>query len=341
MLTPLLSSKELFELMRLIQNSRNIVICCHHGPDGDAIGSSLGLQFYLRGLHKKTNIVAPSPYPDFLKWMPENRSITVYSEQKSTAIHLIDSADLIFCLDFNASHRLNAMQEILEKSKAIKVMIDHHENPEEEKFNLVISHPKMSSTSEMIFHIIYQLGAYEKMSRSHAACIYTGMMTDTGAFTYNSNNPETFYIIALLMKRGIDKDEIYKKVYHSWSANRLKLWSYILNNNLTFYANNSACIYTLTREEMKTYKYIRGDAEGLVNEPLKIKGMKLSIALREDTEENIIRVSMRSANGFHCRQLAEEWFNGGGHEDAAGGKLPMPMEEAVKTAEKAIESIDF
>ena len=341
MLTPLLASKELFELMRLIQNSRNIVICCHHGPDGDAIGSSLGWQFYLRGLHKKVNIVAPSAYPDFLKWMPENRSIIVFNEQKSNALQLINAADLIFCLDFNAFSRLNAMQDALENSKATKVMIDHHKNPECEKFRLVISHPEMSSTSEMIFRIIHQLGAYDKMSRSHAACIYTGMMTDTGAFTFNSNDPEIFHIIALLLKRGIDKDEIYKKVYHSWSVNKLKLWSYILSNNLTFYANNSACIYTLTRYEMKTFKFIRGDAEGLVNEPLKIRGMKLSIALREDTEDNIIRVSLRSANGFHCRQLAEEWFNGGGHEDAAGGSLPMPMEDAVKTAEQAIASLEL
>jgi len=162
------------------------------------------------------------------------------------------------------------------------------------------------------------------------------MMTDTGGFSYASNNPEIFIIIAHLLTKGIDKDKINRNVNNSWSDHRLRFWAYIINEKLTFHRAHKAAILTITREDMKRFRYIRGDSEGLVNEPLKVRGMRLSISLREDTEKDVVRVSVRSVDDFPANRLAEEFFNGGGHFNAAGGELPFPLEEAVKTAERAI-----
>ena len=163
------------------------------------------------------------------------------------------------------------------------------------------------------------------------------MMTDTGGFTYASNNPEIYLIISLLLSKGIDKDKIYRNVFNTFSENRLRLTGYILNEKLRFYEHRRVSIFTLTREEMKRFKFIRGDAEGLVNMPLQVRGMRLSISLREDTEREVVRVSLRSVDDFPCNRMAEEFFNGGGHLNASGGELPFPIDEAVRTAERAIE----
>lgn len=335
-LDSLLSPKDLFTLMQLIKESRNIVICGHYGPDGDAVGACLGWQAYLYKIGKRSNIVLPNPYPDFLRWMPGNQQITIFSERPAQAKQLIADADLIFCLDFGQKHRMKEMSNVVFASKAKFVMFDHHEGPELDAFDFAVSHPECSSTCEIVLRLIYELGGYEKLTTGGAIALYTGLMTDTGNFAYNSNRAEVFLLVNLLVQKGVERDLVYRKVFYSWSENRLKLWNHVLDNNLSFYENRRASLFTLTREEMKTYKYIRGDSEGLVNEPLKVRGMRLSISLREDTEKDVIRISLRSTNGFHCREMAEQFFNGGGHDDAAGGELPFPIEEAVKTAEKAI-----
>ena len=175
------------------------------------------------------------------------------------------------------------------------------------------------------------------MTAAAATCLYTGMMTDTGGFTYNSANPEIYEIIALLLTKGIDKDKIYRNVFHVFSTDRIRLTGYVLYEKLQFFAKNKAAVFTLTREEMKRFHFIRGDAEGLVNMPLQVKGMKLSISLREDTERDVVRVSLRSVDDFPCNRMAEEFFNGGGHLNAAGGRLECTVEEAEKRVKEAIE----
>ncbi len=338
MLKPILDDKELLSLMRLIQQSRRILICAHRSPDGDAVGSALGWAEYLQELGKQTAIVLPNPFPDFLRWMPGTHTIGFYEKHEKEAAKVIADADLIFCLDFNAISRLQSMSEAVEKSKADIVVIDHHLAPDFPQAKLIISHPEMSSTSELMFRLIQQLGGFESMTRQGAANIYTGMMTDTGGFTYNSNNPEIYEVISLLLTKGIDKDKIYRNVFNNYSESRLRLTGYILHEKLRFYENRHASIFTLTREEMKRFHFIRGDAEGLVNMPLQVKGMRLSISLREDTEKDVVRVSLRSVDDFPCNLMAEQFFNGGGHLNASGGELPFPLEEAVKTAERAIEA---
>lgn len=339
-ITPLLSDIEMLRLMSILRDSKRIVVTGHRSPDGDAMGSALAWAEYLRHIGKQVSVVLPNPCPDFLRWLPGIQNVLFYSENemRDNAIKAIREADLIFLLDFNALHRLQEMALIVEKSKARRIMIDHHEAPDSSCAEMLISHPEACSTCELVFRLVYQLGGFEQMSRGGAACIYCGMMTDTGGFSYASNNPEIFIIIAHLLTKGIDKDRITRNVNNTWSEHRLRFFSYILSEKLKFSHAHRAAIFTITREEMKRFRYIRGDSEGLVNEPLKIKGMRLSISLREDTEKDVIRISVRSVDDFPANKLAEEFFNGGGHVNASGGELPFPLEEAIKTAERAINA---
>ena len=337
-LTPLLSDRELFDLMRTIQGASRVLICSHRGPDGDAVGSSLALAEYLRGLGKHVQVMMPNPFPDFLKWLPGAHYIKFYEKHEAEAQKIIQEAQLIFCLDFNALDRLQEMGKCVARAKAERVVIDHHLNPDKTMAKILVSRPEMCSTSELVFRLILQLGGFESMTQQGAAAIYTGMMTDTGGFTYNSTSPEIYLIIGMLLTKGIDKDKIYRNVFNTYSTHRLRLTGYILNEKVMFYQNDRASLFTLTREEMKQFHFIRGDAEGLVNMPLQVKGMRLSISLREDTEKDVVRVSLRSVDDFPCNKMAEEFFNGGGHLNASGGELPFPLEEAVRTAERAIEA---
>ena len=340
MLTPILNNTEFVELMKAIQQSKRIVVCAHRGPDGDAVGSSLSWAEYLKSLGKQVTVVLPNPFPDFLRWLPNSHLIHFYARHEAAATQIINEADLIFCLDFNGLSRLQEMEGAVARAKADRILIDHHLNPDRNIAKLVISHPQMSSTSELVFRLILQLGGFEDMTQSMATCIYTGMMTDTGGFTYNSNDPAIYEIISMLLTKNIDKDKIYRNVFNVYSADRIRLTGYILYEKLNFYANNRASVFTLTRDEMKRFNFIRGDAEGLVNMPLQVKGMRLSISLREDTERDVIRVSLRSVDDFPCNKMAAEFFNGGGHLNASGGELPFPLSEAIKTAERAIEAYE-
>lgn len=335
---PLLSDKQLIDLLEAIRSAERILICAHRSPDGDAVGASLAWAEYLTGLGKSVTLLMPNPFPDFLRWLPNSHTIRFFVHHEAQGKQDIEQAQLIFCLDFNSLDRLQEMGDALKMSKAPRIIIDHHLDPDRESALQVISFPEFCSTSELIFRLIYDLGGFDSLSRGAATCIYTGMMTDTGGFTYNSTRPEIYETISLLLAKGIDKDKIYRSVFHVFSAHRLKLTGYILYEKLTFFANNRASIFTLTRQEMKRFHFIRGDAEGLVNLPLQVKGLRLSISLREDTERDVVRVSLRSADDFPCNKMAEEFFHGGGHLNASGGELPFPLEEALLTARKAIEA---
>lgn len=331
-----LNASELMKLMKIIRESHKIIILGHKNPDGDAAGAALAWANYLNGIGKSARVVLPNSFPDFLRWLPGAKNILFYNQQKQLAEHWIHNADLICCLDFGELGRLGEMASVVEKAKATRMVLDHHLNPDKEGVELLISRPDMSATCEIVFRVIEALGGYEQLTHEAAVAIYCGMMTDTGGFTYNSMRPEIFEIIAALLRKGIDKDAIYRNVFHSYSINRLKLQGYILYEKLKYYYHNKASLFTLTREEMKEFHYIRGDSEGFVNMPLQVKGMRLSISLREDTEQDVVRVSLRSVEDFPCNIMAQKYFNGGGHKNASGGELPFPLSEAIKTVEQAI-----
>jgi phosphoesterase RecJ-like protein len=289
---------------------------------------------YLNTQDKTVHIIVPNAFPDFLKWMPGSDDIVTYDRHHDLASRLIGEAEVICCLDFNALSRIEPMAHLVRGAGAKKILIDHHLHPEE-FCDITISHPGMSSTSELIFRLICRLGDVDEITREGAECIYTGMMTDTGAFTYNSNNRELYFIISELLDKGIDKDDIYRKVYNTYSESRLRLMGYVLSQMHT-YPDCHAAMISLTAKEQSRFSYIRGDSEGFVNIPLSIKGTVLSCFLREDTERPVIKVSLRSTGTFPCNQMAAEFFGGGGHLNASGGEWHGTMEEAMQVWEQAL-----
>ena len=333
----ILSAEELEQLRQLIATSDRIVLCCHRSPDGDAIGSMLGLAEYLHDCGKVPVMIVPDAYPDFLQWLPGTERIVRYDKHKSFADEILAHADLLFCLDFNTVSRTAEMAESITRSPSVKVMIDHHLNPDMDTV-MCVSHPEACSTCELVFRVIWQLGGFEMMTRKCAVPLYCGMMTDTGGFTYNSTRPEIFFIISQLLTKRINKDKIYRNVYNNYSEWRVRLTGYVLYKKLVVMSDYKASYFILTRDDLKNFHYIKGDAEGLVNMPLQIKGSKLSISLRQDTEkDNLVWVSLRSVDDFPCNKMSERYFNGGGHLNAAGGRLECSIEEAETLVRKAIE----
>lgn len=335
MLTKVIEQSKIDHFTKWLDRADKIVIVSHVSPDGDAIGSSLGLYHFLLTQDKDVNVIVPNIFPDFLKWMPGSKDILLYDRYKDFADKLIREADVICCLDFNALKRIEDMAGAVAASPARKMMLDHHLHPEE-FCRITISHPEISSASELVFRLICRMGYFSDINRQCAECIYTGMMTDTGGFTYNSNNREIYFIISELLSKGIDKDAIYRKVYNTYSESRLRLMGYVLSNMRVYREYNSALI-SLTKEEQGRFDYIKGDSEGFVNIPLSIKNVCFSCFLREDTEKRMIKISLRSVGSFPCNRVATEYFNGGGHLNASGGEFYGTMDEAVKVFEEALE----
>ena len=334
----ILNGDQLAYLSRLITNSQNIIITCHRSPDGDAIGSCLGWAEFLRTQGKDPVVIVPDQFPDFLQWLPNTEKIVRYDKHRDKSDMLFKIADLVFCLDFNTPSRVDEMEQALISTQATRVLIDHHLSPDVPA-SLTISHPEMSSTCELVFRIVWQMGCFEKQGKHFAIPIYCGMMTDTGGFTFNSTRPEIFFIISQLLTKRIDKDKIYRNVYHNYSENRIRLMGYVMYEKLRYLPEYHASYYTITREEQRRFNFIKGDAEGLVNVPQQIKGLRLSISLREDTEkDNVVWVSLRSVDDFPCNKMAEQFFNGGGHLNASGGRINGTISEAEQVVRQAIEA---
>ena len=335
MLSKVISQANVDHVEKWFERADKIVIVSHVSPDGDAIGSSLGLWHFLNSQDKTVHVIVPNAFPDFLKWMPGAKEVIQYNRYKEFADKLIMEADLICCLDFNVLSRIDEMEEIVRVSPGRKMMVDHHLYPGDFA-RIVISHPQISSTSELVFRLICQLGNFSDITKEAAECIYTGMMTDTGGFTYNSNDREIYLIIGELLSKGIDKDEIYRNVFNTHSEGRLRLMGYVLYEKMQVFPLFNSALITLSREEQQKFQYKKGDTEGFVNMPLSMKDICFSVFLREDTEKDMIKVSLRSVGTFPCNQVAAEFFNGGGHLNASGGEFYGPMEEAVALFKQAL-----
>ncbi|MFC2739019.1 MAG: bifunctional oligoribonuclease/PAP phosphatase NrnA, partial [Prevotella sp.] len=281
--------------------------------------------------------IVPNAFPDFLHWLPGCERIVRFDKHPDVVKAAFDEADLLFIMDLNQLLRTEEMETVLAACKADRVLMDHHLGPDIDTF-LCISHPDLSSTSEVVFRVVWQLGGFGELSSKFAAPIYCGMMTDTGGFTYNSTRPEIFFIISQLLTKGIDKDKIYRNVFNNYSQWAIRLRGYLMSQRLNVFEDIHASYYTLTRQDMHNYHYMRGDGEGLVNEPLRIKGMKVSVSLREDDRiDNRIWVSLRSVDDFSVDEMARRFFNGGGHFNASGGRLDCSLDEAVAITREAFK----
>ena len=334
-LSNVISDKSVHQVSELIAGSSQILITTHLSPDGDALGSSLALYHFLKRKGKEVKLIVPNSFPYFLKWMPCADEILVYEYNPKAGKTIFDHSDLIFSLDYNIPKRVGAMATLIESSPASKVLIDHHLFPGN-VFDVTISHPEISSTSELIFRLLYQLGHYDDLALDEAKCIYCGMMTDTGGFTFNSDSPEIYLIISLLLRKGVKKDEIYSKVYHNLSEDRFRLLGLTLSQRMKIYPEKHSALIWLSGEDQKQFNYNKGDTEGFVNYPLSIRGVIFSTFIRED--EDLIKISFRSQGAFPCNEFAAEFFNGGGHLNASGGEFYGPLPDAIARFEQGLES---
>lgn len=311
----------------LVMQANNIVITAHVSPDGDAVGSTLAMCNYLKSLGKKATVVLPNAFPAFFKWMPGAKDIIIYKDKRRDALTAINQADLIISQDYNELKRLGeeGMPNTVGATKCKKLMIDHHLKPGDFA-DVIISYPLMSSTCELLYRILQIWNGGQLVSTDVAACIYTGMMTDTGSFSYNSNDPDIYYIVADLIKAGIDKDEIHRNVFNNYTADRYKMMGYALTK-MEIIPEYGASIITMSRAELNSFNYRKGDTEGFVNMPLSIKGVCFSAFLKE--EDGLIKISLRSQGEFPCNIVASENFGGGGHLNASGGEARNEQLEQV------------
>lgn len=336
-----LSPQEVQGAKKLFDDCKNVVIVAHQSPDGDAIGSTLALWEYLTRKGKNVTVIVPNYFPDFLKWMNGADRIVLFERKKSLSYNLLNMADLVCVLDLGEYSRLGEElgRVVAGLRHTKKLMIDHHIGPDKKGFSTVVSHPECSSTCELLFRLLTAIGGIGQLSLHGAEDIYAGMYTDTGGFSFNSNDPDIFLIIAELLQKGIDKDRIVRNINNYYTADRFRLMGYVLYEKLQVFPDLHASVFGLTKEELKRFNYLKGDMEGVVNMPLAIRGHKLSISLREDTEKPIIWVSIRSYDDISAQDMAIRFFGGGGHFNAAGGRLEgITMEQAIEKAKEAIEA---
>ena len=339
----MLSIEEQNDLKGLLADKKKIALTTHNNPDGDAIGSSLAMFHYLSKKGHDVSVIVPNKFPDFLAWLPGADKIVIYEKKAKIAQQLLSEADLVFCLDFNALNRFGAATEILAKSPGIRILIDHHIDPEIDSFSYIISTINTSSTGELIYDFIDMMEDSKQIDKKIAECIYTGIMTDTGSFSFSANNKKTYSITAELIDKGLDAAKIHRLIYDTFSENRLRLLGHAITNKMIVWDDLHTALIYLTAEDLNNFKYQVGDVEGVVNFPLMLNKINMSILLPE--REKMIRLSFRSKGEFSVNHLARRHFKGGGHRNAAGGKSFLTMEETIENIESVIRqyqsSLDF
>lgn len=322
------------EVKKKIEKCKKSIIVSHKSPDGDSIGSSLGLAKFLENIGHQVQVIIPDAAPHFLSWMPGADQILVYEHQQVESEKKIKEAELIFCLDFNALSRLGNLEEPIKKAVAYKINIDHHQEPDHFADYSMIK-PEASSTCELVYRFIYNFTeSKEYIDQNVAACLYTGIVTDTGSFRFSSTSSTTHRIVSDLIDTGIDNAMVYQNIFDNYSEDRIRLLGYALSERLKIYSKYHTAIISLPEKEMKRFNLEKGDTEGLVNFPLSIANVKMSILLKE--KEGKIRMSFRSKAKISVDQLAREYFNGGGHTNAAGGTSDQTMEETIKSIEEIL-----
>jgi phosphoesterase RecJ-like protein len=322
--------ENLNEFRQLIGQPKNVVIITHFKPDADALGSSLGLAGYLKLKGHQVTVVAPSDYPDFLNWLPGNHEVFVMdknsAEKTKRSNDIISKADIIFCLDFSSLNRIDVLSSPVKESGAVKVLIDHHLEPEDfaqfTKWDI-----QSASTAGLIFELIEELGDKHLINADIASCLYAGLMTDTGGFRHNNTRQNEFHIASELVGAGASPFEIAKNIYDTNSFDRLKLTGYVLSEKLKVIPEYNTAYITLTSSELSRFGSQTGDPEGLVNYGLSIKNIKLAVFIYDRGDE--VKLSFRSLGSFSVNEMARKYFEGGGHRNASGGTSNLSLEETV------------
>lgn len=326
------------ELVKKLKgDSLRILILSHRNPDGDAIGASLGLANVLVQLGHSVNVMVPNVLPKFLKWMEGANTITVYNHDKRKGNDLLTRAEFVFALDFNDLSRIREFDEKLKDNPCSKVLIDHHPDPGSFA-DFILSDTRVSSTAELVYSFLHEAGFDTYIDRDVASCLYAGIMTDTGCFSFNSSRPETFHIVADLLEREIDKDLIFDKVYDNFSNDRMRLMGYCLDKKMVYLPKYRTAYIALSQEELRQYNFRVGDSEGFVNLPLSISDVRFSALIMEN--KDCVKLSFRSKGSFAVNKLAADHFNGGGHINAAGGESYDSLEKTIEKFENLLPNYE-
>ena len=315
------------KVKKLLSTSKNIVVISHKNPDGDAIGSSLGLANYLKQNGHQVNVVMPNDFPEFLKWIPESNSIIIHEKDTDKSLQCIYESDIIFTLDFNSLDRTGELQSPLENSNSDFVLIDHHQQPDP---YAVVTYSDISicSTSQMVYHFIEALDGLGFINKNIATKLYVGIMTDTGSFRFPATSSTTHQVIAQLIDKGANNSDIHQKVYDTNTPEKIKLLGLALKN-LTILSEYHTAFITLSREELSEHNFKKGDTEGFVNYALSIEGILFGVIFIEGLQDNFIKISLRSKGSFSVNDFSRKHFNGGGHVNAAGGRSDKSLEDTI------------
>ena len=331
-----MEKEDIVRVKELLSRRRKIVIIVHYNPDGDAIGAALALRLFLQQQGHDVHILAPNPYPDFLEWMPQSENIMLATSNQELCVEKIQTAELVFCMDFNQFNRVGVLQEALEKTTVTKILIDHHINPDT-SFDIMYSVPEnTSSTCELVYNLIVKMLDGERfMNKQIAECLYVGIITDTGSVSYSCNNESTYHVLGNLFQYGIDGEDIHRKVYDNYSEDRIRLLGYSLTERLSVLNEFATSYIYLTKEDLAKYNYKQGDIEGIVNYGLSIKTVRFTALFSE--RDDRIRLSFRSKGDFNVEDFARIHYKGGGHKNAAGGNSHKTMTETIKEFESLLK----
>ncbi|MFA5419713.1 MAG: bifunctional oligoribonuclease/PAP phosphatase NrnA [Bacteroidales bacterium] len=323
----MLNTTEKEELKSLFDTQKKIVLSSHTNPDGDAIGSLLAMYFYLKNKGHEVQMIVPNKFPEFYEWMPGSNLIINYEKEAKKAQKLLKEAEVFFSLDYNALSRIGPVAEFVPSQPATRILIDHHIDPERDKFDYCYSDTAFSSTGELVYSFIESLGDTQFIDKSVAEAIYTCIVTDTGSFSFSCNRPETYEITAKLLKLGIDAEKMHRLIYDTFSEQRLRLLGFAISNRMIVWDELHTSLIYLTKADLNKFKFAVGDTEGLVNYPLMMKKVNLSILITE--KDNKLRLSFRSKGNFSVNDLARKHFNGGGHRNASGGNVTKKVDELI------------
>lgn len=319
---------EIKEIKALFSVPQNVVLVPHKNPDGDAMGACLAMYHFLKLKGHHPTVVTPNDYPDFLKWLPGSKDVYKFDMQNRQSKNAIDTANIIFLLDFNALHRVgDDMQKTLEQFIGTFIMIDHHQQPDTIA-KYLYSDVTICSTCQMVYQFIEKLDELSSINKNVATCLYTGIMTDTGSFRFPSTTSTTHRIVANLIEKGANNSKAHNNVYDTNSYGRLQLLGRALSNMVVIEQLKTAYI-ALTQSDLDEFNYQKGDTEGVVNYALSLKGIIFAAIFIEDIDQQIIKISFRSKGSFSVNNFAREHFNGGGHDNAAGGKETISLDATI------------
>ncbi|RLD90900.1 MAG: bifunctional oligoribonuclease/PAP phosphatase NrnA [Bacteroidetes bacterium] len=332
----MLTNQQKDELADFFSKKKKIALTTHINPDGDAMGSTIAMMHYLRAKGHDVTAIVPNKYPEFYGWIPGTSDLVIFEKNATTVKKVLAEADMIFSLDYNSIKRVGPMSNLLKVASGKKFLIDHHIDPEE-GFDYYHHTTETTSTGQLVFRFIELMGDKALLSKEIAVALYVAIMTDTGSFSYAANYPETYHIVAELIEKGVDAEQVHRLVYDTFSENRLRLLGYAISERMLVWPHLHTAVIYLTKEDLKRFNYQVGDTEGVVNYPLSMDNVNLAVLITE--KEKKIKLSFRSKGDFNVNLLSRNNFNGGGHKNAAGGQIYSDIPKTIETIKATLEPL--